>query len=140
MITLDEVMSGSLRERAHHNGGEAFFGYTMQHIQYPRLTRFDRYDKKTKQVSSTWAVDGSDVASIEEGVARLNVPPTFTEAELGELSKVTDEFIDLRKTRNYLLNHALEAKGAIEWRAGKCRLTDIGRAATHPASSTAAKG
>lgn len=135
MITLDDVMKGSLRERAHHNGGEAFFAYTMQHIQYPRLTRYDRYDKKTKQVVSTWAVDGEDAVSIESAVERLNVPAVFTKAELDELSKVTDEYLDIRHTRDRDLNHALEAKGAIEWRAGKCRLTDTGRAAKESAEA-----
>lgn len=126
MITMADVTGWHMKEGAHYNGGDLWFGYLMQCIEQPRLARFDRYIKKTREVQSTWQVDGDDCADLDEAVAKLNVDPVFTDAELQELNKVTCDFEDIRKTRDLELNHSLENKGAIEWKAGKCRLTDTG--------------
>ena len=110
-----------LRMAAHYNGGSVFFAYLMRCIEQPRLSRYDRYDRKTKAVVSVWRVDGSDRASFDDAIAALSTPPVFTAAELDELSKVTDAWEDIRKVADFALNHALVDKGAVEWKDGKCR-------------------
>lgn len=126
MITMADVTSWHMRESAHYNGGDVFFAYLHQCVEQPRLTRFDRYEKKDKSVASTWRVDGDDCADLDDAIGKLNVDPVFTDAELQELSKVTCDFEDIRKIRDLDLNHSLANKGAIEWKAGKCRLTTAG--------------
>lgn len=41
----------TFQQDAHYNGGKAFFAYGYSCVQYPRITLFRRYDKKTRQVS-----------------------------------------------------------------------------------------
>ena len=120
-MNVDDVKGWHMRERAHYNGGKAFFAYLMQCIEQPRLSRYDRYDRKTRSHESTWKVDGIDQPSFEAALAALDTPPIFSDAELQELEKVTDEWVDIRKTMDFGLNMSLESKGAVEWQDGKCR-------------------
>ena len=62
-----------IREIAHYNGGKAFFAYGYECVQHPRLTLFKRFDRKTKQVTDTWRLDGVDQPSLEVAVAGLEV-------------------------------------------------------------------
>lgn len=61
----------TVRETEHYNGGRAFFAYGYTCVQYPSLTLFKRYDRKTKQVTSVWRVNGADQASLESAIAVL---------------------------------------------------------------------
>jgi hypothetical protein len=54
MITMEVVETWRLREAAHYNGGEEFFAYLHRCVENPRLSRFDRYQKKDRSVTSTW--------------------------------------------------------------------------------------
>ncbi|WP_339419009.1 hypothetical protein [Pseudomonas sp. RL_105y_Pfl1_103] len=61
----------TIRETAHYNGGKAFFAYGYECVQHPRLTLFKRFDRKTKQVTNTWRLDGEDQASLESAVQAM---------------------------------------------------------------------
>lgn len=71
-MTID-VSTLTIREVAHYNGGKAFFAYGYECVQHPRLTLFKRFDRKTKQVTNTWRVDGADQPSLEVAVQVLEV-------------------------------------------------------------------
>ncbi|WP_343724881.1 hypothetical protein [Herbaspirillum huttiense] len=129
MLTIEEAATWHMRETSHHNGGTKFFGYTHTCIEQPRLSRFDRYDRKTKEVTSTWHVDGEPKDGFEQAIDALNRPPVFTGDEIAELRKVGDDFQRLRGVIDALVAHRLSEKGAVEFRKGECRLTDVGRAA-----------
>lgn len=73
--TLEHVKQHwTMREEIHHNGGGEWFGYTFRCEQDPRLTRFDKYERKTRSVTSTWRVDWIDQASLEDAVLALARP------------------------------------------------------------------
>ena len=130
MITNTDLNQCHMRERAHYNGGDKFFAYLYEVVEHPRLTRYDHYDKKAKGVTSTWRVDGADMAGFDEAIAALNLPPAFSPKELTALALVTDEPADLRKHEMWRYFHgSLNDKAAVHWEAGRCRLTDLGRAA-----------
>ena len=71
-MTID-VSTLTIREVGHYNGGKAFFAYGYECVQHPRLTLFKRFDRKTKQVTNTWRVDGADQSSLEVAVQALEV-------------------------------------------------------------------
>ena len=71
-MTID-ISTLTIREVAHYNGGKAFFAYGYECVQHPRLTLFRRFDRKTKQVSNTWRLDGVDQPSLEVAVQALEV-------------------------------------------------------------------
>ena len=71
-MTID-ISTLTIREVAHYNGGKAFFAYGYECVQHPRLTLFKRFDRKTKQVSNTWRLDGVDQLSLEVAVQALEV-------------------------------------------------------------------
>lgn len=71
---MEQVRQWTMREEIHHNGGREWFGYTHRCVEEPRLTRFDRYEKKTRSVTSTWRVDWIDRASLEDAVEALAQP------------------------------------------------------------------
>ena len=62
----------TIREVAHYNGGKAFFAYGYECVQYPRLTLFKRFDRKTKQVTDTWKVDGVEQADLAAALIALD--------------------------------------------------------------------
>ncbi|MFJ7792305.1 hypothetical protein [Pseudomonas sp. NPDC096950] len=68
-----DISTLTIREVAHYNGGKAFFAYGYECVQHPRLTLFKRFDRKTKQVTNTWRVDGADQPSFETAVKALEV-------------------------------------------------------------------
>lgn len=70
-MTID-ISTLTIREIAHYNGGKVFFAYGYECVQHPRLTMFKRFDRKTRQVSSTWRLDGVDQPSLEEAVKVLD--------------------------------------------------------------------
>lgn len=97
---------------AMHGHGDGFFFYEHECIEHPRLRRFDRYDKKTRSVTSTWRVDGEDVADLAAAADRLARPPTITDAERVTLATVPDEWSDLRS--RFVELWSLRLKGLIE--------------------------
>lgn len=135
MITLDDIKRSTLREYMHLNGGGKFFGYGYRGIEYPRLARLIKYWKKDRSTTIEWFVDGNPIAKLEDAVDLLNKPPVLSEAELAELRKVTMEYADLRKVLSPEALFYLPAKGVIEARDGKCRLTDLGIAALEAAKA-----
>lgn len=73
-LAVPEIAKGwTMIEIAHYNGGRAFFAYEFQCVQQPRLTRFDRYDKRTRTVTSTWRVDNVAQPDLATAVAALEV-------------------------------------------------------------------
>lgn len=116
-----DVTGWHLREDAHYNGGNVFFAYLMRCVEQPRLQRYDRYERKSRTVVSIWRVDGIDQSNFDAAMVSLRSAPSFTPDELEELSKVSDEYVDIRKIMDFGLNHALVNKGAVEWKEGKCR-------------------
>lgn len=129
-VTLDDLKKSKTRERMHLNGG-SWFGYIHQCVEYPRLSRFDRYVKKDRSVTSTWRVDGADVADLEAAVVALNLPPNVTLEERAALDLVPVEFTPARDVRTLIggenRQHAIEVmtlldnKGLIEYQDGKVR-------------------
>jgi len=136
-LTLDDLKYCGLREDAHYNGGKEFFAYLMRCTQHPRLTRYDRYSRLDKSVTSIWRVDGQDVASLDSAIDALNQPPTFSEEELAILATITEEPVDRRKEMiaNSEPWRALRDKGAIIWDKGRVRISDAGRAALNAKES-----
>jgi hypothetical protein len=61
-----------IREVAHYNGGKAFFAYSYECVQYPQLTLFKRFDRKTKQVTNTWRVNGVDQPNLDVAITVLD--------------------------------------------------------------------
>lgn len=61
----------TFQQDAHYNGGKAFFAYGYSCVQYPRITLFRRYDKKTRQVSDHWRLYGFEVASLQVAYAAM---------------------------------------------------------------------
>ena len=121
LITMDDVRASHTKERMHGHGTDFFF-YIHQCNEFPRLSRFDRYDRKTRSVTSTWRVDGQDVANLEAAIAALNVPPVLTDDEAEALKLIPDDFADIRKTVDHGLRIRLDNKGFIEWgERGQCR-------------------
>lgn len=124
MVEIPEEAKGwTLREAGHFNGGRAWFGYLFRCIQEPRLSRFDRYTRKPKGVTSTWRVDGVDVGDLVEAVEALKTPPTITEEEAAALAKISaTEAADHRQDVGYAMLYALHNKGLIEYlMPGRCR-------------------
>ncbi len=119
-----------MREAAHYNGGKVFFAYLHRCVEQPRLARFDRYDRKTKSVTSTWRVDGADRASLSDAVLALNSPPVFDAEELAFLRDAPADFEPERRPNlDYTLMDRVRNKGGIECERGRFRTTDLGRSA-----------
>lgn len=135
-ITMEDTKSWGMREEAHYNGGKEFFAYLFRCGQQPRLTRYDRYQRSDRSVTSTWRVDGIDQPDLETAVSLLNTAPDFSEAERELLATISDDAADRRKEMmaSYEFWNGLKEKGAIEWQAGRVNRTELGRAAL--ASST----
>jgi hypothetical protein len=133
MIDLSKC---TMREDAHFNGGKEWFGYRMRCIQYPRLTRFDKYLRATRGVQSTFEVDGEPVADLEAAAALLAIPYEIQPEDIKLLQLVPDEFTSLDRRSRFL---RLRDVGLIEFKDGDCRLTDTGRAALQEAANSAAK-
>lgn len=136
-ITMKDLTASHMKERAHLNGGRDWFGYIHQCVEYPRLSRLDKYLRKNRSVESTWRVDGAPVADLGAAVTALNVPPVFTEDEQALLDRIPLEFSNLRKLEDELaggarapasergtdsphhkvmtLLHSLNDKGALEY-------------------------
>jgi hypothetical protein len=123
MIDLSKC---TMREVAHFNGGKEWFGYRHRCNEHPRLTRMDKYIRKTRAVESTFHVDGKQVASLEAAAELLAVPylPTTDEVEL--LRLVPDEYARLDERVRFV---RLKDVGLVEFKDGDCRRTDAGRAA-----------
>lgn len=128
-ITRESLAGAKLHETMHLNGG-SWFGYAYVCDRFPRLSRVDRYVKKTRSSTQTWAVDGIEVADLDAAVAALNVPPIFDLEELAMLAELPDEPTDLRKTHAMSeICRRVVAKGAAAWADRKISRTDAGRAA-----------
>ena len=95
-ITIEALTRCHMREAMHLNGGSKFFGYVYRCVEHPRLTRRDIYDKNDKSVTSTWRVDGEDVADLAAAVERLNTPAVLTEDEVKALARIPTEFTNVR--------------------------------------------
>lgn len=128
-LTDADAKNWHMRESTHYNGGAVFFAYLHRCVEQPRLSRFDRYDRKTRSVTSTWRTDGIDRQSMAEAIEALNSPPAFDADEVAFLLKVPDEFTDIREGIDWSLNDRVVNKGAVEWQHGRCRITPAGRAA-----------
>ncbi|MGN6776940.1 hypothetical protein [Rhizobium sp.] len=131
MITIDDSKSWHMREDAHYNGGKDFFAYLHRCVEHPRLSRYDRYDRSTRGVTSTWRVDGIDRVDFGTAIDALNVAPVLTAEERTVLTTITDEPTDRRKEMiaNSDIWNALRDKGFICWEKGRVILSDTGRAA-----------
>lgn len=120
MLTLSDLDKVTLRETVHVNG-EAFFGYIMTCVQHPRLQRFDKHWRKSRNTTYQYLVDGEEVSSLNEAVVRLNRWPVVTRELEAALNKITAEYVDHRHSIDYVLLRALAVRGLIEWDSGKCR-------------------
>jgi hypothetical protein len=123
MIDLSKC---TMREDAHFNGGKEWFAYRLRCVEYPRLTRFDKYLRKTRGTQSTFQVDGEDVASIEEAAELLAVPYQPIPEDIALLKFVPDEYVRLEQRSRFL---RLRDVGLVEFHNGDCRRTEAGRAA-----------
>lgn len=122
-MRASDLKGCTMRETMHLNGGEAWFGYGYQCNEHPRLSRIDRYDRKTKAVTSVWQVDGDDVPSLDDAAARLAAPPVITDQMRADMDAIGHEFADHRKSIGYSRLKKLEACGLLEWgERGQCRI------------------
>lgn len=99
--TPEATSKWRMREVAHYNGGKEWFGYRHQCIEQPRLSRMDRYLRKDRSVQSTWRVDGCDVASFDEALIELEVPPRLTIAEMRLLAHFKAEVAEKRDFEDF---------------------------------------
>jgi hypothetical protein len=134
-----------MREVAHYNGGDKWFGYGHQCIEQPRLYRLDRYARKDRSVTSTWSVDGEDCASLDEAISRLGSDPVVTADEIAALKLLTTELQplkDVRATEAYkalpqgVFSHWCSRKGLAWAEKGHVRLTDLGARILHERSAS----
>lgn len=128
-LTEADAKNWHMQEAVHYNGGDAFFAYLHRCIEQPRLSRFDRYDKKTRAVTSTWKIDGIDRPSFAEAIERLNAPAVFDADELAHLATLPDDYVDIRKGLDWPVARRVRDKGGSHWEDGKCRITPAGRRA-----------
>ena len=125
-MTEADLLKCTTHEAAHINGGKEWFGYIHRCNQHPRLTRMDKYIRKTRSVESTWNVDGKPVADLAEAAVLLSSPYEPTPDELVLLAEVPDEYTRFEDRARF---HRLQEVGLIEFKAGACRRTDAGRSA-----------
>lgn len=128
-LTKADSANWRMVEAAHYNGGSVFFANLHRCVEQPRLARFDRYDRKTRSVTSTWRTDGIDMADLDAAIEALNTPPAFDDEEIAFLRNVPEDFTDIREGLDWDLNERVKNKGAVEWERGRCRITDTGRSA-----------
>lgn len=129
-MTEADLLKCTTHEAAHFNGGKVWFGYLHRCNQHPRLTRMDKYIRKTRAVESTWNVDGKPVADLAAAAILLSSPYEPTPDELAMLSEVPDEYTRFEDRGRF---SRLQEVGLIEFKAGDCRRTDAGRSALSPA-------
>jgi hypothetical protein len=134
-MTEADLLSCTTHQSAHLNGGKEWFGYIHRCNEHPRLTRMDKYTRKTRGVESTWRVDGKPVANLAEAAELLSKTYQPTPDELKLLAEVPDEYTLLEDRVRFL---PLREVGLIEARDGMIRRTASGRdamlAAKDPAS------
>ena len=132
-LTEADAKNWRMVEAAHYNGGKVFFAYLHRCVEQPRLSRYDRYERKTRSVTSTWRVDGADRPSFSDAIEALNTPPAFTDQEVAILRTFSDEPEDRREEmcadQEPYPWHSLREKGAIVWQARRCTITETGRRA-----------
>ncbi len=130
-LTKADAANWRMREAAHYNGGKEFFAYMHRCVEQPRLSRFDKYIRKTQAVESTWRTDGVDYPSTDAAIEALNTPPAFDEEELSFLAACPEEWTKKGPpgSINWEVNQRVVDKGAVEWQRGEYRLTNLGRAA-----------
>lgn len=121
-----DLLKCTTRETAHLNGGKEWFGYIHRCNEQPRLTRLDKYIRKTRGVESTWRVDGKSVADLAEAAKLLSTPYQPTPEELVLLALVPDDYTRLEDRVRFI---PLQEVGLIEFKNGDCRRTDTGREA-----------
>lgn len=128
-LTKADVANWRMREAAHYNGGKVFFAYLHRCIEQPRLARYDRYERATRSVASTWRVDGVDKSSLEDAIEALNLPPAFDAQEIEYLLTVPEEWTKKPGPGliDWVVNGRCVDKGAVEWNDRQRRLTDLGR-------------
>lgn len=117
MLTRQQLESDSLwlRDTAHLNGGEVFFGHLDSCVTYPRLQRVVKYYKADRSTKITWSVDGNyDVETIEEAIELLSKAPVFSEEETAALKLIDDTWKRMRGVADVLILINLRRKGAIE--------------------------
>jgi hypothetical protein len=126
-----DLINCTMHESAHLNGGKEWFGYIHRCNEHPRLTRMDKYIRKTHRVESTWRVDGKPVAGLAEAAELLSTPYQPRPEELALLALVPDEYTMLEERSRFI---PLREVGLIEFKDGECRRTDAGREATRTMS------
>ena len=154
-ITLDTIRAGALRENGHANFGAGGSGYLLQHTTIPRLSAMDRYyrGKAAKEAGTSaarlWYVDGAEVASLDEAVERLAVPPVLTDAERTVLAKVPADWTELHAfldaiapeiappSSAYEVMFGLRHKGAVEVERREAVKRSFVRRAPEPAAGVA---
>ena len=125
---VPEILRGcALRETAHYNGGRDWFGYDHECIEYPRLRRHDRYDRRSKSVSSKWFVDEAECIDIHDAAKRLQIKPVLPDELLPALALVTDEPQDFRKTEHLSAILRLRRYGMVHANKGRVTITELGR-------------
>jgi hypothetical protein len=117
----------------HYNGGAKFFGYGFDAVGEPRLMMVRKWFRQGELRGKTvdeFFVDGAKVDSYDAAIEALKTPPTFTPEEIAALSVIGDEATDHRDAVDRRILYSLRHKGAIEYAVrGRCRRTDVGRAA-----------
>lgn len=132
MFTIDDTKNWQMIQAEHHNGGAEFFAYVHRCVQQPRLTRYDRYTRKDKSVTSTWRTDGIAHPSLESAVEALNTQPVFTDAELEWMRDLPTEWTQKETgMMDWVMNDTVRDKGGIEWHQGQYKITDVGLEAIH---------
>lgn len=117
-MTEADLLKCTMRETTHLNGGKEWFGYIHRCNQHPRLTRMDKYIRKTRGVESTWRVDSKPVANLAEAAERLSIPYSPTPEELALLAEVPHEYTLLENRSRFT---PLCDVGLVEFKDGKCR-------------------
>lgn len=123
MITADIFNTCHFPEIAHGHGPGMFFT-SFGCTEHPRLQVKDLSDRKARQTTRIYLVDGKELPDQAAAIAALNVPVVLTPEEQVLLEGVPVDWTMCEPgTRGDRLSelHSLRCKGLVEWRRGEYR-------------------
>lgn len=106
-ITKADIGVAPFRGDVHYNMGDKGHGYGFRCERYPRLRFTERHYKPSRKHpdglnTTTWYVDGAEVASLDAAIAALNQPTVLTDDEKAMLALIPDDWQSLRQVEGDL--------------------------------------
>lgn len=122
-ITADILKTCHFPESAHGHGPGMFFSM-HRCVEHPRFQVKDLSDRKARQTTRIYLVDGKEMPDLDAAIAALNVPVVLTAEEEEILATVPSEWTRAELgTRGDTVTRlfGLTCKGMVEWSAGSYR-------------------